>query len=350
MVRNNSKAVPYVVLGVFILSLFYLGRVYASLTVAFVLAYLLDPLVEKIVKKGARRDVAALLVLGVFFTLLILGGVAVAPKLLGQARELLSRLPKVYYSIVNALTPMSIQYLGYDAFHDVNALVESLDDPTAIVKPLSGFVRGVFSHTFRVITTVLGFLIIPLLAYYVLYEYPVLYKRLLHFVPPRHHKLSNQLRAQLDTVLGGFIRGQLVVSSILSAYYASAFALLGIELSLVLGLMAGFFNVIPYVGILSVLVLTFLIAFIHGATLATYVGLGIVFAVGMGVEGSFLTPRIVGRKVGLGPLTLIIALLVGGELLGLTGMVLAVPIAAIAKVFLDVYMDRVRSSESFKGA
>lgn len=350
MVKNNSKAVPYIILGLFILSLFYLGRVYASLTIAFVLAYLLDPLVEKIVKKGVRRDVAALFILGVFFLLLVLGGLAVAPKLFAQARELLSRLPKVYYSVTNALTPLSLQYLGYDVFHDVNALVASLDDPTAIVKPLSGFVQSLFSRTFKVITTILGFLIIPLLAYYVLYEYPAFYKKLMHYVPHRHHKMGNQLRDRLDAVLGGFIRGQLVVSSILSAYYASAFALLGIELSLVLGLMAGFFNVIPYLGILSVLVLTFLIAFIHGATLGTYVGLGVVFAVGMGVEGSFLTPRIVGRKVGLGPLTLIISLLVGGELLGLVGMVLAVPMAAIAKVFLDVYMDRVRSSESFKGA
>lgn len=345
---TNYRVVATVAIVGFLASVFFLSKVYASLTIAFVLAYLLDPIVEKMVKKGIRRDLAVVFVLFTFFALLILGSVAVVPKLLAQARELLLRLPAAYHGVVAALTPYSQLYLGYDVFHDVNKLIESLDDPATLVKPIGGFVQGIFARTFRLITTILGLLIIPLLSYYVLHEYPHLYKRFLYLVPHRHHKLVGELRARLDAVLGGFIRGQLVVSSILSAYYATAFAILRLDLALVLGLMAGFFNVIPYLGITSVALLTLLIAFIHNATVGTYIGIGVVYAVGMAAEGSFLTPRIVGRKVGLGPLTLIIALLVGGELLGLVGMLLAVPIAAIAKVFFDVFFAHVRESESFK--
>jgi len=232
--------------------------------------------------------------------------------------------------------------------------VQSFSDPVTLVQPiggaLTGIVGGLLSHTVKVVTTVLGLLIIPLMSYYLLREFPQFHARFLYLIPKRHHALFNEIIARLNGVLGGFIRGQLVVSSILSLYYGIAFAALGLRLALVLGLMAGFFNVVPYLGILSVLTLTLLIAFINGVGASTFVGIGAVFAVGMAAEGSFLTPRIVGRKVGLRPLTLILALLVGGELLGLVGMLLAVPIAAVARVFVSLGVERYRQSEGFKKA
>jgi predicted PurR-regulated permease PerM len=188
------------------------------------------------------------------------------------------------------------------------------------------------------------------MAYYLLRDFPAIYGKFLYLVPKRHHKTVAEFRQRLHGVLGGFIRGQLVVSMILASYYCTAFAILRLDLALVLGLMAGFFNIVPYLGILTVIVLTITIALIHGASSAKLAGLAIVFVLGMGAEGSFLTPRIVGRKVGLSPLMLILALLVGGELKGLTGMLIAVPIAAIAKVFLNYFIDHFRETEAFKRA
>ncbi|MEW6056627.1 MAG: AI-2E family transporter [Bdellovibrionota bacterium] len=346
--KQNTKIIAVIGFVVFVASVVTLSKVYASLTIAFVLAYLLDPLIEKLEKKGLSRDWGVPLVLVLFFALIALGGVLIIPKLIGQGRELVSRLPQVYYELTSKLGPLSMQYLGQNVFSDIDQLVLNLGDPKALAQPLGNFLRDVFSQTFKFVTTILGLLIVPLLAYYLLHDYPHIYAKFLSIVPRRHHKLVTEIRDRLDTVLGGFLRGQLVVSSILSFYYGVAFTFLRVELSLVLGLMAGFFNVIPYLGILSVIVLTFLIALIHNAAVSTYIGLGVVFAIGMAIEGSVLTPRIVGRKVGLGPLTLIVALLIGSELLGLVGMLLAVPFAAIAKVFIDVALSRYRSSETFK--
>jgi predicted PurR-regulated permease PerM len=321
--------------------------VYASLTVAFILAYLLDPVVGWAEKRKVPREVAAPLCLVIFLSAIVLLGVAIVPKIASQGRELVHRLPQLYYGLASRIGPVSERYVGYNVFRDVDKLVAEFGDPTTLASPIGGLVQGVFRQTILVVTRILGLLIIPLLAYYLLRDFPHLYDKLLYVVPKRHHKTITEIRRRLDSVLGGFLRGQLLVSTILATYYAVAFTALRLDLSLLLGLMAGFFNVVPYVGIISVLLLTMLIALIHGAGAGTFVGIAVIYAIGMGCEGSFITPRIVGRKVGLSPLTLILALLVGGELLGLTGMLIAVPFAAIGKVFIDYFLEHYRESESF---
>lgn len=345
--KLDYKWIAAAALVLFAMSVHYLGHVYAPLTIAFVLAYLLEPVVARLDRVGFNRQFGVPLVLVLFFALLAATLLVVVPRIAAQGHELILRLPSVYSGVAQALSPLSEQYLGYDIFVDADKFVASLGDPTTLVKPIGGLVGGVFASTFRVVTAALGLLIIPLMAYYLLREFPHMWEKFLYVVPVRHHQRATEIRARLHEILGGFLRGQLVVSSVLSLYYCVAFALMRLELALVLGLMAGFFNIVPYLGITSVLVLTLLIAFIHGAGVATFVSVGIVFAVGMAIEGSFLTPRIVGRKVGLSPLMLIIALLVGGELSGLTGMLLAVPIAAIGKVFFGVFLEGYRTSEPF---
>ena len=349
-VKWDIKIVAIGAALLFVLSLVFLSQVYASLTIAFVLAYLLDPVVTKLGKKGVNRAVAAPVMLIVFFVGLTGLGMVVIPRLFAQGRELMHRLPAVYTGVATALAPWSERLLGYNVFTDVDKLMETVGNPTTLVQPLGGIVGGMFSRTFHFVTALLGLLIIPLMAYYLLRDFPTIYGNFMYLVPKRHHKAMADIRTRLHGVLGGFIRGQLVVSTILSLYYIAAFTSMRLELGLVLGLMAGFFNIVPYLGIVSVLVLTLLIAFIHGAAPATFIGIGAIFAFGMGMEGSFLTPRIVGRKVGLSPLTLIVALLVGGELLGLAGMLLAVPIAAISKVFLGAFITQYRNSDNFKRA
>lgn len=335
-------------LMLFIVSLFFLSHVYACLTIAFVLSYLLEPVVSVLEKKGMGRDYGVPVSLFIFFVILGAVGMIVAPRLLEQGRELIERVPVIYSSLAQSFGPTSEAYLGYNAFTEFDKVLAQIGQSNTLVSPLGGFVQGALTHTFKFVIAVLGLLIIPLMTFYLLREFPKIYGKLVYVIPARHHATVEMVRTRLDGVLGGFIRGQLVVSSILSLYYVSAFAVLKIKLALVLGLMAGFFNIIPYLGISTVLVLTLLVAFIHEGTMATYIGIGVVFAIGMVMEGSVLTPRIVGRKVGLSPLMLIISLMVGGELLGLVGMLLAVPLAAILKVLFGVILDRYRSSETFR--
>lgn len=335
-------------LGLFVLSYIFLSHVYVSLTLAFVLAYLLNPIVEYLQKKAKmHREWGALIALAVFFLVITLLILLIIPKLASQGTELMKRIPQIYAAVTVKLAPLSVRFLGYNVFQNFNALFNSTGSATTIVKPLGSIVGEVFSTSLQVITAVLGTLIIPLMAYYLMRDYPVIDRMVYNAFPKRYRKSVTEVKDRLGRVFGGFVRGQLGVSSILAVYYSIALTIAGVELSLVLGLMAGFLNIIPYLGILSVLLLTLFIGLVHAISAAQFIAVGAIFALGMALEGSFLTPKIVGKKVGLSPLALILALLVGSELQGLVGMLLSVPVAAIAKVFLDFGFDRYKESENY---
>src|SRR5689334_14520628 len=135
--RINVKVIASIAAVLFLASLFVLHHVYASLTVAFILAYLLDPIVGKLQKKGIKRSLGVPLTLAVFFILLGLAAVVIIPKIVAQGSELLLRLPTVYYSVTSKLAPVSERYLGYNAFQEVDKFVSTLGDPSTLVKPLS---------------------------------------------------------------------------------------------------------------------------------------------------------------------------------------------------------------------
>ncbi|HRK02348.1 MAG TPA: AI-2E family transporter [Oligoflexia bacterium] len=209
-----------------------------------------------------------------------------------------------------------------------------------MASPFSSILGNVLSSVAGVLTGVLGLFVIPLLAFYLLRDFPKLGGRLMRIIPRNKQRMVQDLRDRLDLVLGGFLRGQLLVSGLLSTYYVFAFLVLGIDLALVLGVLAGVLNLVPYVGIMIVIAMTTLLALLHGATAATFIALGIVFAIGMAVEGVFLTPKIVGNRVGLRPLSILIALMCGGELFGFVGMLLAIPTAATVKVFIEYWIEQ----------
>lgn len=326
--------------AVFFVSLIFLSRIYAYLSVAFILAYLLEPVVSRLAKRKVPRQLAALLTLAVFFLLISLAGVLIIPRIIDQGQELLERLPTAYAKLTVLLAPYSERYLGYDIFSDFRHALSNLGSRSEIMKPIGGIVQGVFSTTLKFVTTILGLLIIPLLAFYLLREFPALYKRtVIHALPARLHGVAEEIRRRLNRVLGGFIRGQLVVSGILSVYYGVSLSIAGVELSLALGIMAGFLNIVPYLGIFSVFILTLLVALLHGAGMGLILAILVIFAVGMMLEGAVITPRVLGNEIGLSPLTLILALLVGGELFGIVGMVVGVPVAAVVKVFWEMALE-----------
>lgn len=362
----SKKQVTIALLGiisVLLVSLFYLQHVYALVAVAFALAYLVDPVVALLERYKVPRTLGSLLVLVLVFVVLGFALVLLTPKVAAQGRELLLKIPEFYHHLARVLGPRSERYLGYNIFQDLDQALsvffgsgESLGSVTegaatrSFLKPFSGVVGSIFSTTIRFATAVLGMLIIPLMALYFLHIFPQMYQKILYLIPPRFHKTAGAIRKRLNVVLGGYLRGQLIVCTVLAVYYSTAFSILGIKLGLVLGLLAGTLNIIPYVGITFVLLLTLLSAFVHNVSASTYIVIGIVFSIGMALEGTFLTPRIVGKKVGLNPLVLIIALLIGGELRGFVGMIIAIPLTAIGKVFLDVAVEAYRKSSFFKNS
>jgi predicted PurR-regulated permease PerM len=191
-------------------------------------------------------------------------------------------------------------------------------------------------------------LIIPVLAYYLLVEFDRIRVGILTLVPHAYQQSVAIEAARVDALISGFIRGQLTVCLVIGVLYAVGFAVIGIDLAIVIGVVSGLLAIVPYVGGALALVSAAgmaLLQFGVGTQLALVVGW---YFVVQGLEGFVLTPKIVGGSLGMHPVTVIVALLIGGDLLGFLGLLIAVPVAAVVQVFVQDLVAMYRESPLYR--
>jgi predicted PurR-regulated permease PerM len=236
-----------------------------------------------------------------------------------------------------------------DSVQGVIASLRSGDIPIPVDS-----VRGLLTRALSALTGTVGAIVslfvIPVLAYYLLVEFDRIRLAVLDLVPPAYQDTVSRQAARVDRLVSGFIRGQLTVCLLLGTLYALGFAVIGIDLAFVIGMLAGAAAIIPYVGgALAVLSAggMCLLEFGLDFHLALVIGW---YALCQGLEGFVLTPRILGGTLGMHPVVVIVALMIGGDLLGFLGLMVAVPVAAVAQVFLQDAVDYYRASALYGGA
>lgn len=329
-------------------TLWVLKAALTPLAAAFVIAYLLDPLIDRFEARRVRRPLAIFLLLGlvgagVFGFLLF-----VIPRLVREIGALAERMPGYLERFVGEVVPAVEQRLGIELPKTVEALLGEVRGAELTVL---GTLRDVLAGTLSTLTGTVGVLIallvIPILAYYLLVQFDEIVARLGRLVPPRHRPYVFEKVRTVDRLVSGFLRGQMLVAACLGVLYAVGFAVIGIDLAIGVGLLAGAMAVIPYLGnVVALGTATILCVLKFGfdghllAVIAWYV-------VVQNLEGFVLTPRIVGGSVGLHPAAVIVALLIGGDLFGFLGLLIAVPAAAVVKVFADEALAAYRSSSLF---
>lgn len=339
-------AIAVVVFAIF----FVLKGALTPLAAAFVIAYLLDPIIDRFEAHRVRRSLAIFLLLaGVGGTLL--GGILfVLPKLQRELGALAERMPEYLDRLVTVVLPSIEQRLGIQLPHSFDDLLGSMRSGE-IPLPLETL-RNLLASAFTTVTgslgALVGLLVIPILAYYLLVEFDAIVARVGGWIPPRQRDSVFEKARTVDRLIAGFLRGQLLVAATLGALYAIGFAVIGIDLAFGVGIVAGVLALVPYLGNAVALgtatllcILKFGIDWHLGAVVGWY-------AVCQSLEGFVLTPRIVGQSVGLHPAVVIVALLIGGDLFGFLGLLIAVPGAAVVKVFVDELGEAYRSSSFFE--
>jgi predicted PurR-regulated permease PerM len=210
---------------------------------------------------------------------------------------------------------------------------------------------GVFEtmtrSTFVLVQWVGNLVLIPVLTFYLLRDWDILVARFRELLPRRHADKITQISLECDEMLAGFIRGQVMVMSTLSAIYTVGLMMVGLELALLLGVIAGFVSFVPYLGLIVGIVLAGLAALFQFGDWLPIVYVVIVFGVAQMIEGMVLTPRFVGERIGLHPVAVIFAVLAGGQLFGFTGVLLALPAAAVVVVLLKHAHERYVSSDLY---
>jgi len=334
-------------LAVLFALLFVLKGALTPLAVSFGIAYFLDPVVRRLESYGVRRSFGVLALMLIAVGILGLVFFVLIPALVGQVAELARSLPAYLNAMLEWLIPR-LESLGVDvptswtaAFHQVR---ESIG-----VERLGGWVQGLLGTVSGTLGAIVGVVVIPVIAYYMLAEFSAVKGGIVSLIPPRYRDAVMSRWQKVDDLLSSFVRGQFTVSVLLGALYAAGFAILGVPMAMLIGLVSGAVAFIPYVG--SALALTLasaLCLFEYGIGLRL-AGVAGWYVFVQNLEGFVLTPRIVGSSVGLHPMTVIVALLIGGNLLGFLGLLVAVPVAAVVQVFVREFVDFYRTSDLYSG-
>jgi predicted PurR-regulated permease PerM len=328
-----------------------LGSSLIPIFIAFVFAGLLRPVILRLEQFGLSRRLAIALI-SILLLLIFVGlGVSVVPPLLSELSGLIQVLPEKVHLVLQRLQAFATRFdvqLPVNP-EDVksllqNALTHSTSDLFHLAQPL---MERTFSNLLQVVLVFLDMALIPLFFVYFSYSFEDIGAAVFVLVPPRHRSRAQQLGHRVRKIFRGYVYGELLVAITLAAYYVTCLTFLKLRFSIVVGILTGLLVVIPYVGFaigFSTAVLLDLTDFKSWSHLVMLIA---VFAVGQSLEAMVITPRWVGHQVGLHPLTAIVALLIGGNLFGFLGLVLAVPTAAALQELLRPFLNEYRRSSFY---
>ncbi|ATB33441.1 AI-2E family transporter [Melittangium boletus] len=326
------------------------GGVAVPVLLALAGAYVLNPFVTALERRGLHRAWGTSAVFA-GCTLFLAGAVL---YLVPVFRDEAAKLPDFFVRASGQVIPQAEALLGRPLPELLRHRMTELGGRASELLQSAGptaarLVASFAGNTARFVATLLGLLVVPVLAFFFLQDYPQLVALVRGLVPRRAVGLVGRRFAEVDDVLSAFVRGQLTVGAILSVLYSMGLSFARIDMAIVIGVIAGFGNTVPYLGTGVGVVLALLGVMLswQGAwQLAVVAG---TFLVGQMAEGFFITPRVVGDKVGLSSVSVIIAILAFGELFGFTGILLAVPSTAILKVVLRVVVERYQRMPLYTG-
>ncbi len=339
------------------------GFLLAPFVLALVLAYVLHPLVDRLEGRRVSRATATLLLalpLVVAIALAVLVGI---PALSAQIAELIASAPELVRTATLRLEAWQIQLRTRDLpLVDEGALVARLRavQPEAVMGWLQqrqeAIATGVWSGILGVgrglgaVLSLFGFIFLtPILTFYLLRDWGGLEARLRELVPAQYCGRVLGFAAEYDALLARYMRGQLLAAGIVGTLTWLGFLVAGFPYALLLGVITGVFNVIPYMGLVASLIPAVVIALFTPAPAVAFLKIAIVFAVVQALDGTVVGPRIVGEAVGLHPVWVLLALAVSGYFFGFVGLLIAVPLAVLAKLLLRRGVERYRASRLFRG-
>ena len=318
------------------------------LGISFVVAYLLDPSIDRLERLGLSRTLAISLLTGVVLVGLGVLFLVVIPQLQLQARQVAGRAPRWGQWLYAQLTPLLetvaaplSQYFG------IVLDIESLKTYAVrlwnwVISHLPGITQSIlsifqtmFTGLANFIVGVLNILLMPVLIFYLLRDFDVLHDRFYELLPPHWRPIVADWLGEIDHAVGGFLRGQFTIALILATLYAIGLSLMGVPLGAVLGIISGLANLVPYMSIVAGLLPALLLFLLSDApSMGGVLSIILLYVGGQLLEGVYLSPRIMGRETGLHPVVVMIAILVGGTLFGLLGIIVAVPVTAVLQVVL----------------
>ncbi len=329
-----------------------LAPILSPFVFAALLGWLGDPLVDRLQRAGRSRNTAVILVFSAMVLVLVVALVLLVPLLERQVMTLVESLPGYRDWLVATALPWLERTAGLQllSWLDPDRLFTLVREHWQRAGGMASTVLGYVSRSgFALLGWMANIVLVPVLTFFFLRDWDVLVARVGVLVPRDHVGIVRKLAVESDAVLGGFLRGQLLVMLTLGVLYGVGLWMVGLNLGILIGVIGGLLTFVPYLGPAAVVVLGGIAALVQFGDWPHLAGVGAVFAIGQVIESYWLTPKLVGGRIGLHPMAVIFAVLAGGSLFGFLGMLLALPVVAVANVLLRHAHDRYTHSQLYAG-
>lgn len=309
--------------------LIFLKSITLPFLIALIISYVLNPLVSMIHRKGISRSLAVALIYLVFFGSLIIITINLFPKLITEFRELSNYLPEIISKFEGW-----IEVIRHDHSNPLpDSIQKGIDTGLdGIETNISNSFNNLTNFIGNTVNTIVTIVLIPFVAYYLLKDFQILEKTIITFMPKKNRKKIIRVAKDIDEALGNYVRGELIVCLIIGTLAYIGYLIIGLPYAIVLALIVGLTNIIPYlgpyIGALPALIVAMSISWKMALSVVVVNVIVQIF------EGNVVSPQVVGRKLHIHPLFIIISLLVGGKIAGILGLILAVPVFAVLKVIV----------------
>ncbi|MED5369893.1 MAG: AI-2E family transporter [Myxococcota bacterium] len=360
-------------LGLGIVIFYLLRSLFAILLASVIFAYLLDPVVDRLQARGLGREAGIAVVFGGLILSFTLGLLLLVPMVAREFAELSVNLSNYIDELAIRLTqarvwletqtgytlPVTGEELLHELFQGVEeGAADKTGDTSGISDVLTqaapnvgrwvgGALASALTGGVTVILAVLNWLLLPVFSFYLLRDWDLLVDGVDELIPHSHRPTVRRLAKAIDGRLSAFVRGQILVAGGQGVIYAIGLLISGIDLAIAVGLAAGVLAVVPYLGTIVGIGLASLLAILKFGLSWHLLAVWGTFAAAQVVEGLYLTPKILGDQVGLHPLVVMLAVIVGGSIFGVGGMLLAIPVTAAALVLVEEWIERYRGSRFF---
>ena len=329
-----------------------LSPILSPFVLGALLGWLGDPLVDRLERSGRSRNAAVILVFTAMTLVLVLFLLLLVPMIRDQIQTLITAIPSYRGWVLSTALPWLEARTGVDvsSWLDFSRVFDLIRENWDRAGGFASTALGYLSRSgFALVTFAANLVLLPVVTFFALRDWDLLVAKVASLIPRDHLATVKRLATESSDVLGGFLRGQFLVMLILGAMYGVGLWLVGLDLGLLIGIIAGLLTFVPYVGPASGVILGCVAALVQFGTWQHVAGVLVVFGLGQLIESYWLTPKMVGDRIGLHPVAVIFAVMAGGALFGFLGMLIALPCAAIANVLLRFAEERYTHSRLYAG-
>lgn len=346
---------PKFIFWIFVFSLlgffaYLVHKILLPFALAFLISYLLSPLVDELENKKVPRALATLISLSCFMAIIILIIANIAPLMRDQVAAFINNIPQYSKFIMGKVVPMFHEKMNSLNPYIADKAKSALEDiASSFLGYIGYFITDLFKSGVALVNLLSFIFISPIISFYTLRDWNKIRDKFYGLFPKHNKKTIIQQFKKINIVLANFLRGQTMVCIFLAAFYSIGLTLTGLEFGLFIGLATGILCFIPYIGVITGAVVAITLSFIQFSSLQSVAYVALVFALGQFCEGNFITPKVVGEKVGLHPVVIFFALFSGGALFGFLGALFALPMAAILGVIVQFLVQQYKASLYYKG-